>query len=134
MTAARIAVVAAVSAVVAWAVKGVAIGAAGGLDKSALESPLFVVGMVALIVALAAFGVAVTVGRPAWQRIIAAVAAVSVGVVVSILIQNVLKALLPDSTGWVEEEVGLWTSSVLTVALIVLWVRRRDALAPGAIA
>ena len=134
MTAARIALVSAIAAVVAWALKGVAIGAAGGLDKSAFESPLFAIGMVALVVAVAAFGVAVTAGRPAWQRALAGIAAVVIGVVGTILIQTVIDALLPDSAGWVQEEAGLWASSLLAAVLIFLWLRRRQRMPSGAVA
>ena len=46
MTASRFAVLAAVASAVAWGLKAVAIGIAGGLDESPLESPLFVLGLV----------------------------------------------------------------------------------------
>ena len=126
MSSARLAVYAAVLAVVAWIVKGIAIAAAGGLDKSALESPLFVVGMLALIIALGAFGVAVTAGRPVPVRALAAVGAIVVGVMLSILVQNAVKAALPDSTDWVQEEAGLWIGSILVAALIAMVLRSRS--------
>ena len=51
MSASRLAVLAAIASVVAWRLKAVAIAIAGGLDKSPLESPLFVLGLVAIVVA-----------------------------------------------------------------------------------
>ena len=130
MTASRVAVVAAIFAVVAWCLKGVAIGVAGGLDESPLESPLFAIGMLSLIIALAAFGVAATAGRPAWLRALAAVGALVVGVLGSILIQNVVKGILPESTDWVQEEAGLWIASFLVAGLVVGVLGRHAARPP----
>ncbi len=131
MTASRVAVVAAILAVITWCLKGVAIGVAGGLDESPLEAPLFVIGMLLLTIALAAFGVAATAGRPAWLRALAVVGAIVVGVLATILIQDAVKAILPDSTDWVQEEAGLWIASFLVAGLIVGVLRRR-ALRPPA--
>jgi hypothetical protein len=55
MTAARIAGYLAAAACVAWALKALAIWSAGGLDESALEPPLFVLGLVLVV---ATFGTA----------------------------------------------------------------------------
>ena len=130
MTAGRLAVLAAIGAVVAWAAKGVAIAVAGGLDESPLEAPLFLVGMLLLTIALAAFGVAVTVGRPTWLRALAAVGAVVVGVMVTIVVQEALKSILPDSTDWVQEEAGLWLGSLLIAGLVILTSRGATAVDP----
>jgi hypothetical protein len=46
------------AAVAAWGIKAVAIGVAGGLEKSPFEGPLFRIGLLALVVAFAAAGVA----------------------------------------------------------------------------
>jgi mannitol-specific phosphotransferase system IIBC component len=122
----RVAAIAAVAALVLWLVKALAIWNAGGLDKSSLESPLFVAGLVALIVASAAFGAAVTEGRPLAIRAAAAAAGVIVGAALTILIQNmIVKPLLPESTGWVEEEAGLWVSAALVAAVVLWWNARR---------
>ena len=84
--------------------------------------------MIALVVALGAFGVALAAGRPLWLRALTGAAAVVIGAAATLLIQNVAKALLPDSTGWVEEEAGLWVSAVLTAVLILFWLGRRQGL------
>ena len=125
MSAPRLAVVAAAAAVALWVAKGIAIAVAGGLDKSPLEGPLFALGMLSLLVALGAFGVAVTEGRPPLFRAGAAVAALVVGVATSLLVQVLVKGLLPASTDWVQEEAGLWVGSALIAVLITMSLRRR---------
>jgi hypothetical protein len=126
VSAARVSIVAAITAVAAWGMKGVAIALAGGLDKSALESPLFIVGLVAIIVAAGAFGAALATRRPAWLRALAVIVAVALAAVVALGVQTLIKALLPDSAGWVEEEAGLWVSASLTAAVIVVWLQGRE--------
>jgi hypothetical protein len=96
------------------------------LDKSALESPLFIVGLVAIIVASGAFGAALGTRRPAWLRALAAIVAVAVGAAVALGLQGLIKALLPDSAGWVEEDAGLWVSASITAAVILVSLERRD--------
>jgi hypothetical protein len=126
VSARRLAAVAAVAAVVLWLMKALVIWNAGGLDESSLESPLFVAGLLALVVAAAAFGAAVTQGRASAVRAAAAVAGVVAGAALTILIQNaIVKPLLPESTGWVEEEAGLWVSAALVAAVVLWWSSRR---------
>jgi hypothetical protein len=74
MTARRVAMLAAAVAVVAWAAKAIAIWIAGGLDRSALEGPLFLAGFLSLLAAVAAVGVALAAGRATWLRVVAALA------------------------------------------------------------
>ena len=64
MNSSRIALVAAVAAAASWTLKAVAIGTAGGLDKSPLEGPLFFAGCSCFVVASVALGVAITRGAP----------------------------------------------------------------------
>ena len=107
--------------------KALAIWNASGLEESSLESPLFVAGLLALVVAAAAFGAALMEGGRLAVRAAAAVAGVVAGTALTILIQNALvKPLLPDSTGWVEEEAGLWVSAALVAAVVLWWNSRRD--------
>ena len=77
MTAGRLALVGAASAVVFWALKAIAIGVAGGLDKSPLESPLFLAGLVSALVGAGALGAWVLAGRPTWRRDRARIASTS---------------------------------------------------------
>ena len=105
--------------------KALAIWNDGGLDESSLESPLFVAGLLALVVTSAAFA-AVTEGRPLALRAAAAGGGVVAGTALTVLIQNAIaKPLLPDSTGWVEEEAGLWVSAALVAAVVFWWSSRR---------
>jgi drug/metabolite transporter (DMT)-like permease len=102
MTASRLAVVAAIVSVVAWGLKAVAIGVAGGLDESPLESPLFVFGLVAIVVAFASLGVAVARERPLAFKVIGGVVGVLIGFGLSMLASVVAAAVIPDSAGWVQ--------------------------------
>lgn len=126
MTALRVAAGAAVAAAGSWGLKALVIGLAGGLDRSPLEGPFFFLGLVLLVVAFAAAGIAATAGRPRPVRILGAVGAVLVGVAASLLVETGVGALVPESAGWVKEEAGLWATSVLTAALLLLWVTARE--------
>lgn len=123
MPALRIARLAAVAALVAWLLKAVAIGVAGGLDQSPLEGPLFLVGLLLFVTAVVAFAVAVTAGRPIAVR----VGSVAVAVVASLVLTASLVAvggLLPESAGWVRSELNLWVVSTLIVVLAFWWPQR----------
>ena len=124
----RVALIAAVAALVLWLLKALAIWNAGGLDESSLESPLFVAGLLAIVIAGAAFGAALTEGRTLEVRVAAAAAGLFVTAALGILIQNAIVApLLPESTGWVEEEAGLWVSAALLLAVVLWWTSRRSS-------
>ena len=62
MTSRRIALWASIAAATFWTAKSIAIGLAGGLDKSPLEAPLFFLGLISFVVAVVALGVALTAG------------------------------------------------------------------------
>ena len=59
MNTTRISVIAAAAAVASWAVKSVAIGSAGGLNKSPLEGPFFFLGLIFLVVSVCALALSV---------------------------------------------------------------------------
>ena len=124
VTAAGVAATAAIGAAVAWSLKALAIWNAGGLDKSALESPLFALGLVLVVVAFAALGVAFTVGRVGWLRAVGLIVSVIAGTALILVVQAIVGNLVPDSAGWVQEEAGLWVGSALTVALALAWFIR----------
>src|SRR5690606_15819887 len=107
MTASRLAVLAAAASVVAWGLKAVAIGVAGGLDQSPLEGPLYLLGLVSIVVAFAAVGVAVAGDRAVIVKIIGSVVGVVVGFARSMLASVAATAIIPDSAGWVQAEAGL---------------------------
>ena len=125
VNASRLAVLAAIVSVVAWGLKALAIGLAGGLDRSPWESPLFVLGLIAIVIALAALGVAVAGGRSLAVKFVGGVLGVLVGSALSWLASVVAAALIPDSAGWVQEEAGLWLSALLALGLTAFWYKTR---------
>lgn len=125
MNASSLAVLAAIAAVVAWALKAVAIGVAGGLDKSPLESPLFGLGLVAIVVAFASLGVALARERSLAYKVGGGVVGVLIGVALSVLASTIAAAAIPDSAGWVQEEAGLWVSALLALGVTAVWHTRR---------
>lgn len=125
MTASRLSVLAAAASVVAWGLKAVAIGVAGGLDQSPLEGPLYLLGLVSIVVAFAALGVAVAGDRAVIVKIIGAVVGVLVGFALSMLASVAATAIIPDSAGWVQAEAGLWFSALLALGVTVYWRSRR---------
>ena len=126
MTSLRTAASFAVAAVVAWGLKAVAIGIAGGLELSPFEGPLFFLGLALLVAAFVTAGLALTAGRPAPARILGVVGAVVVGMAVSGLVETGVGALVPESAGWVQAEAGLWTISVLSAVVLLVWSRQRE--------
>lgn len=125
MTASRLAVLAAAASVAAWGLKAVAIGVAGGLDQSPLEGPLYLLGLVSIVVAFAALGVAVAGDRAVIVTIIGAVVGVLVGFALSMLASVAATAIIPDSAGWVQAEAGLWFSALLALGVTAYWRTRR---------
>lgn len=132
MNASRFAVLAAIVAVVAWGLKAVAIGVAGGLNQSPLETPLFVLGLLAIVVAFASLGVALARERPVALKVVGGVVGILIGVALSALASAVAAVAIPDSAGWVQEEAGLWLSALLAVAVTVSWHTRRRGMASTA--
>ncbi|MGA8046943.1 MAG: hypothetical protein WCA30_11835 [Dermatophilaceae bacterium] len=128
MTASRLAVLAAGVAVVAWGLKAVAIGTAGGLDQSPLEGPLYVVGLVSIVVAFAALGVAVAADRSVTFKVLGAVVGVLAGFGLSMLASVIAASVIPDSAGWIQAEAGLWVSALLALGISLFWHRRRGAV------
>ena len=127
MTASRLAVLAAAASVVAWGLKAVAIGVAGGLDQSPFEGPLYLLGLVSIVVAFAALGVAVAGERAVIVKVIGAVVGVLVGFALSMLASVAATAIIPDSAGWVQAEAGLWFSALFALGVTVYWRSRRGA-------
>lgn len=122
MSPARVAVFFAVAACVAWALKALAIWNAGGLDESALEGPLFGLGLLLVVAAFAALGVSlVRAGLVA--RAAAGIAGVVVGLGWVVVIESLVGGAAPETWGWVREEVGLWVAAVLALGLMLLRLR-----------
>jgi hypothetical protein len=123
MNSRRIALWAAVAAAAAWTAKSVAIGVAGGLDKSPFEAPLFFAGLVCFVVAVVALGVAATAGARTWMRVGAGVGAFFAGFAVTVAIDELVGAFHGSGAErhWVWTEFNLWVVSLvaLTVALML---------------
>lgn len=120
MNSSRIALLAALAAVVCWTLKAVAIGVAGGLDKSPFEGPLFLAGLVCFVGAAAALGVALTRGRPGWLRAVTGVVvAPVVGIGFTLVIDALVGAMQPASPlrHWVWSEVNLWVIAIAVLGL-----------------
>lgn len=126
----RIAVTSAAAAVVAWAAKAVAIGLAGGLDKSAFEGPLFLTGLVFFVVAVGSLAVG-AVGPSWWARATALTGAV-VAVVVAIALAGMGVDALTSSDHWVWNELNLWVLSLGVLALGAWRSSRREPVAEPA--
>jgi hypothetical protein len=123
MTAHKVAALAALGAAAAWALKGVAIAVAGGLDQSPLEGPLYFLGLILMLIAYGAAGWAVTATRSTGLRLLGILGGLIVGSLVGVAIQAVVGVVVPDAAGWVREEAGLWVASVLTAAVMLGWWR-----------
>lgn len=119
MTSRRIALWAALAAAAAWTLKSFAIGLAGGLDRSPAESPLFLLGLLCFVVAAVALGVALTFGRPIWQRVAAGLGGFVVGFALTMLVDAAVGAF--HGTGaerhWVWSEFNLWVGATVAVGV-----------------
>ena len=121
MTAGRLALLGAAGAVVFWALKATAIGIAGGLDKSPLESPLFLAGLISVLVGAGALGAWLLAGRPTWMRVLGAVVVIVLVVLSAGVGGSIAAALQPeDDPSWVWGEVNLWVSAVLLAAAVLV--------------
>ena len=128
MNSSRLALGATLATTFFWTAKAVAIGSAGGLDRSPLESPLFLLGLVCCLVASAATGVAVARRPTAWGRTLSAAGGLAAGVLVAAATSAVLAAVAPPSPGWVWEELNLWAMALILLAVnLTLRVRRSES-------
>lgn len=122
-----------VGAVAVWAVKAVAIGVAGGLDESPLESPLFVLGLVLYVLGVIAIGLSVTAGRSILWRVLGALVAFVIAVVAFLVVDAIVAGLAPDDDPhWVWAEVQLWIVSVATALGWLAWRSRRAPVSAAA--
>lgn len=134
MNSSRIALVAALAAVISWTLKAVAIGTAGGLGESPVEGPLFFAGLISYVVATVAVGVALTRGRPTWVRALAGVvAAPAVGIGFNLTVGALVAAVQPADPlrHWVWAEVGLWVVALAGLAFVLVVRARQTASRPA---
>lgn len=129
MNSSRIAVIAATAAALAWGAKAVAIGLAGGLDRSPAEGPLFLLGLVLAVVALVAVTLTATRARPTWQRV-AAVPASLGGLVVTVVVLAEAVNAVATSDHWAWYELNLWIFAAVLLGLALRLDRRPAARGP----
>lgn len=130
MNSRRIALGAALAAAASWTFKSVAIGVAGGLDKSPLEAPLFLIGLAFFVVAVVALGVAATHGSRTWLRVLAGVGAFVAGLSATLLVDAAVGAFHAAGAErhWVWSEFNLWVAAVAAVGVAVALNRSRRAV------
>lgn len=128
MNSRRIALWAALAAATSWTAKSVAIGVAGGLDKSPLEAPLFFTGLLSFAVAVVALGIALTPHVPTWKRIAAGVGAFLVGFATTLIVDAVVGAFHASGADrhWVWVEFNLWVSALVALVVAVALNRPRQ--------
>lgn len=128
MTITRLALVLSLATTLAWTAKALAIAAAGGLGRSPIEGPLFLLGLGLAVVAAVVTGLALSSGRRPLVRTLAVVAVVAVVSVLGTVAQLAAQALQPARPGWVWGEVNLWVVALALLVLSLLAVRRRGPL------
>lgn len=128
MNSRRIALWAAVSAATAWTAKSVAIGVAGGLDKSPLETPLFFAGLISFAVAAVAAGVAATPGARTWVRALAGAGGFAAGFVLTLTVDAIVGAFHASGVErhWVWVEFNLWVAALAALSITLLLNRARQ--------
>jgi hypothetical protein len=120
-----ITVIAAITAVSAWGAKALAIGLAGGLGESPLETPLFVLGALGLVVAMPSLGWTLAWGRPVALRALASVGACVAGIACSMTVLALVSAFV-SSDHWAWSELNLWVPAVALLAFVA--IRREGTL------
>ena len=128
-TSTRTALFAAIAAAGLWGAKTLAIGLAGGNDKSPLEGPFYLAGLAAFVLAIVALGVALTRGRPVWLRALAGLGTFVAGFAVTVAVDSTVGLFQDAGTQrhWVWVEFNLWVIATLTLGL-ALFARRRETV------
>ncbi len=119
VSAQRIALGGSVAATVLWAAKAVAIGLAGGLDKSPAEGPLFLLGLVSALVGSGALGVHLTSRHARAPQVLGAIAAAVALILVALVAGSIVTLVQPEDPGWVWGEINLWASALLLLVVVV---------------
>jgi hypothetical protein len=118
MNSSRLAVISVLTCIGAWTAKSVAIGVAGGLDQSPLEGPLFLLGLLAFLLAVIALCVALTAGRPVGVRVLTVVGGVLAAAGFSYATNVLVTSVAPADPSWVWSEVNLWVGAILLLLLV----------------
>jgi hypothetical protein len=133
-TSSRAALAATLATVVLW-VADDSVLAFGGRADGFLDSALFLLGLVACVVATVLVGVAAFAHRAVGWRVLGAVLAVVVVTAAGGLTQVVVSALEPAHPGWVYGELNLWVIMLVLLAAAAGLVARTPRVASqGALA
>ncbi|QIK67994.1 hypothetical protein G7072_18070 [Nocardioides sp. HDW12B] len=126
MTSTRVSFIAASAAAALWALKGLAIGSAGGLGESPFEGPFFLTGLASFVIASVALGVAVLPRRAVPVRALAGLGVVVAGFAVAAGIDTLVSSIVPPDADrhWAYTEVNLW---VVAAALLAITLRLHRA-------
>lgn len=130
MNSSRIALLAAAAAAALWTAKALAIGLAGGLDQSPLESPLFIAGFLCFVVGVAALGAALARRATVPLRLLAGLGALVAGVVYAVLLSMVIDGLVEPTDGrhWAWAELGLWIGALTLLVATAATARRQTVV------
>lgn len=125
MNSRRIALWAASAAATFWTIKTFAIAAAGGLDKSPIEGPMFLAGLVSFVIAAVAIGVALTPATRTWLRAVGGIGAFAAGFGFTMAVDAVVELFHADGVErhWVWVEFNLWVAALVGL-LVALRVNR----------
>ena len=122
----RMAVISALLCIGAWTAKSVAIGIAGGLDRSPLEGPLFLLGLASFVTPVVLLSLALTTGRHPGARALGVVAGVVAGAGFSVATNALVIALRPAEPSWVWSELNLWVGAAVLLGLVLATDRSRS--------
>ena len=130
MNSSRIAQLAATAAAVLWTAKATAIGIAGGLDKSPLESPLFIAGLSCFTIGVLALGFTLARRARVPVRVLAALGLVVLGVGYAAALSMAIDGLVEPTAGrhWAWAELGLWIGALTLLAATWVTVSRRGVV------
>ena len=119
MTSTRVSFIAASAAAALWALKGLAIGVAGGLGESPLEGPFFLTGLAAFVVASVALGVAALPSRAAALRALGGLGVVVAGFALAAGVDALVSSVVPADADrhWAYTEVNLWLVAAVVLAV-----------------
>ena len=133
MTSTRVSLIACSAAAGLWALKGLAIGSAGGLGESPFEGPLFFAGLISFIVAAATLGVAALPGRGRAIRALAGLGTVLLGFAVAAGVDALVSGFQPPAPDrhWAWTEVNLWVVAALALLLALRLDRARSDRSTG---
>lgn len=115
MRAGKIASIAALAGGVAWLVKvGLIWGNGGTNTDGGLVSVCYLLGLVALTVALLAAGYSVVASAPVWLRVVVSVAVLALGWIIFGSIDSAAKGVY-DGDDWLRDELGILISAALAL-------------------